>query len=78
MCTPHMTGLVIPLTRFGGLKDPPLDDDPPELEEDEEGLKQTLVVRMTVPQTSDKWGISICPKDHNNFTNVLYHLNPRQ
>ncbi|KAG5176354.1 hypothetical protein JKP88DRAFT_92763 [Tribonema minus] len=39
--------------------------------------KQTLVLRMTVPDSSDKWGISLCPRDHADFKNVLYHFNPR-
>jgi hypothetical protein len=40
--------------------------------------KQTLVLRLTVPDDSLTWGLSICPEDHEEFKYVLYHFNPRK
>jgi hypothetical protein len=40
--------------------------------------KQTLVLRLTVPDDSLTWGLSICPEDHEDFKYVLYHFNPRK
>jgi hypothetical protein len=39
---------------------------------------QTLVMRLTVPQDSTTWALSICPNQHEEFMNVLFHFNPRQ
>ena len=40
--------------------------------------KQTLVMRVTVPEASTTWALNICPPDHKEFSNVLFHYNPRK
>eukprot|EP01084_Bolivina_argentea_P164384 285781_1 len=55
--------LILPLDNFGF---------------DDEGQKQTLVMRITVPKDSTTWAINICPRKHDEFMNVLFHFNPRQ
>lgn len=41
-------------------------------------LYETLVMRVTVPAHSRSWGINICPKNHKNFEEILFHFNPRR
>lgn len=60
--------LVRELTNFG-------------IKEDDGTKKQyheTLVMRVTVPSHSQSWGINICPEDHHDFREVLFHFNPRR
>lgn len=35
-------------------------------------------MRVTVPPDSSSWGVNIGPKNHNNFTDTLFHFNPRR
>lgn len=39
---------------------------------------ETLVMRVTVPAHSQSWGVNICPKEHSNFAEILFHFNPRR
>lgn len=39
---------------------------------------ETLVMRVTVPPHSQSWGVNICPKEHSDFAEVLFHFNPRR
>lgn len=39
---------------------------------------ETLVMRVTVPAHSQSWGVNICPKEHSDFTEILFHFNPRR
>lgn len=41
-------------------------------------LHETLVMRVTVPPHSQSWGINVCPQNHRNFEEVLFHFNPRR
>ncbi|CAM9447947.1 unnamed protein product [Discosporangium mesarthrocarpum] len=41
------------------------------------GNHETLVMKVTVPPSSTSWGINICPPDHSDFNDVLFHFNPR-
>lgn len=50
-------------------------------ESDGVGKKQgheTLVMRITVPPHSQSWGINIGPSKHSDFSEVLFHFNPRR
>ncbi|CAM9544395.1 unnamed protein product [Chrysoparadoxa australica] len=38
---------------------------------------QTLVMRLTVPDDSSMWCFNICPEAHGEWTNSLFHFNPR-
>jgi hypothetical protein len=42
------------------------------------GKNQTLAVKVTVPEASKRWSFNICPFEHNNFEEILYHFNPRR
>ncbi|CAM9159115.1 unnamed protein product [Ectocarpus fasciculatus] len=39
---------------------------------------ETLVMRATIPAHSTSWAINICPKDHKDFEEILFHFNPRR
>lgn len=39
---------------------------------------ETLVMRVTVPPHSRSWGLNICPKDHKQFEEIVFHFNPRR
>ena len=39
---------------------------------------ETLVMRVTVPAHSRSWGINICPKNHKDFQEIVFHFNPRR
>eukprot|EP00752_Nemacystus_decipiens_P001974 g1898.t1 len=39
---------------------------------------ETLVMRVTVPSHSNSWGINICPKNHKDFQEIVFHFNPRR
>lgn len=39
---------------------------------------ETLVMRVTVPAHSQSWGVNICPKEHSDFAEILFHFNPRR
>lgn len=41
-------------------------------------LYETLVMRVTVPPHSRSWGLNICPRDHKQFEEIIFHFNPRR
>lgn len=41
-------------------------------------LNETLIMRLTVPAHSQSWGINISPAEHEDFSHVLFHFNPRR
>jgi hypothetical protein len=38
----------------------------------------TLAIKFSAPSDSKRFSFNICPLDHNNFSDVLLHFNPRQ
>ena len=38
----------------------------------------TLVLRVSVPATSDIWALNVVPRDHDDGATLLYHFNPRR
>ena len=41
-------------------------------------FNETLVMRVTAPAHSQSWGINLCPSKHEEFSQVLFHFNPRR
>jgi len=38
----------------------------------------TLAIKFTAPSDSKRFSLKTCPSNHNNFSDVLLHFNPRQ
>jgi len=38
---------------------------------------QTLAINLTVPRNFRRWSLNICPVNHKDFSDILFHFNPR-
>lgn len=38
---------------------------------------QTLAINLTVPRNFRRWSLNICPTNHRDFSDLLFHFNPR-
>ena len=47
------------------------------LHADDDTSYQTLVIHCSIPSDPRRWSLNICPKDHKDNADILYHYNPR-